>query len=104
MHRTLVETGQHGLGCSRHMADAIVFAHECLYRVEAVEPHQSLELDLIAEMALHQIDVAETRNASSLDARDHFAANDTLVSVGILRRGSPAPETADGHTRIGMRT
>src|SRR5215204_4748534 len=95
MRRPLVEAGQHGLSCSRHMAGAIVFAHECLDCVEAVEPHQSLELYLIAEVTLHQIDVAETRNAPRLDAWNHFATDNPFVSVSILASGPSPPKPAN---------
>src|SRR3954454_11495850 len=103
MRRALVEPGERRPRRFGHMAHAVIFAHERLDRLDAVEPHQGLELDFIAKLALHQVDVAEARDVPSLDARDDVAADDLLISLGILRRGPPAPLPAD-HTRIGMRT
>src|SRR3954471_23399043 len=77
------------------MADAVILAHEALDRVEAIEPHQRLELDLAAEVASHQVDMAEARNVPRLDAGNDFGADDPLILAGIVRRGPAAPETAD---------
>src|SRR5689334_7645281 len=95
MRGAVVEAVEHGARLQRHMADAVILAHELPDGVEAVEPHQRLELDLAAEVAPHQVDVAEAGYAPRLDAGDHLAADDALIGVGILRRGPSAPETAD---------
>ena len=100
----VIEAVEHGARLQRHVADAIVLAHERFDRIEAVEPHDGLELDLLTEVALHQIDVAKARDIPRFDAGDHLAANDPFISVGIVGRGPPAPHAADHHTRIGMST
>src|SRR5262252_8793801 len=104
MGGAIVEAVEHGTSFEGHVADRIIFAHELLDGVEALKPHQSLELDLPIEVALHQIDMEEARYLPRLNARNDFRAHDALVCVGILRRGPAAPETADHQTRIGMRT
>src|SRR4051794_35697975 len=104
MRGALVEPLEHLASRVWNMADAVVLAHEGLDRVEAVEPHQGLELDLIAKLALHQVDVAEARDPPRLNAGDHLAADDPLISLGIVGRGPAAPDAADHHTRIGIRT
>src|SRR3954447_25431658 len=87
-----------------HVAERIILAHERADRVEAVEPHQGLELDLPVEVAAHQVDMAEARDFACFDAGDYFGADDSLIVVGILRSSPAAPETADHQTRIGIRT
>src|SRR5207248_10157225 len=91
----LVEPLQHRAGLRWHVADAIILTDERLDCVEAIEPHQGLELDLIAEVALHQVDVAEARDPACLDSRNYFAADDPLIGISVLRRGPPAPQAAD---------
>ena len=49
------------------MADRIILAHERLDGVEVVEPHQGLEFDLAAEVALHQVDVPKARDLPRFD-------------------------------------
>src|SRR5215217_6644823 len=77
------------------MTEAVILAHEGLDRLQTVEPHQSLEFDLSAVIALHQIDVAEARDLPRFNAGDHFPADDSLISVGILGRAPAAPEAAN---------
>src|SRR6476660_7939599 len=95
MGGAVVETVEHRARLERHVADRIIVAHEPLDGVDAVEPHQCLELDLAAEVALHEVDVPEARDSPRLDAGNDFVADDTLIDVGILRSSPAAPETAD---------
>src|SRR5262245_36038582 len=95
MRSTVVEAVEHRPSLERNMADGKVLAHERLDRLDAVEPHQGLEFDLAPEVAPHQVDVSEAGDAPRLDARDHFAANDALIGVRILRRRPPAPQPAN---------
>src|SRR5512146_3373187 len=104
MRGAVVKAVEHRPSLQWNMAHRIILSHKGLDRVEAIEPHQGLELDLAAEIALHQVHVAEARNLPSLDARDYLGADDPLISIGILQRRPAAPETADHQTRIGMRT
>src|SRR4051794_34130336 len=104
MSGAVVEAVEHGARLKRDMADRIILAHEGLDRVKIVEPHQSLELDLAAEVASHQVDMAEARNVARLDAGNHFRSDDPFIVIGILRRSPAAPEPADHHTRIGIST
>src|SRR5205085_6574423 len=104
MGGTVVEAVEHRARFQRNMADRIILAHEGLYRFQIVEPHERLKLDLAADIAPHQVDVAEARDLPRLDVGNHFAADDPFISVGILGRGPAAPETANHQTRIGIST
>lgn len=99
MGRTLVKAFKHGLGGLRHVAYSIILAHERPDRLHAIEPHQGLELDLAAKLALHQVDLAEARNPPRFDAGDYLATNDPLIGLGILRRRPATPKAAD-HLRL----
>src|SRR6476619_388010 len=103
MSGAVVDDVDNGARLQRNVADGIILTHEGPDRVDAVEPHQGLELDLPAEVALHQVHVHEARDLPRLDARNHFVADDALIGVRVLRRGPAAPETTDHQTRIGMR-
>src|SRR5437868_6768885 len=105
MSGAIIEAVEHRASLQRDMADRKIFAHERLDRVEMLEPHQSLELDFTAEVTPHQVDVAEAGDVPRLDGGNHFAADDPLISVSILRRRPAAPEPADhsyphGHEHI----
>ena len=63
MGGALIEAREHGPRRGGDVADGIILADERLDRVEAVEPHQGLELDLVAEVAPHQVDMAKAGNA-----------------------------------------
>src|SRR5947209_14805526 len=95
MGSPFVESLEHCARLLRDMAEAVILAHEGLDRVKAVEPHQGLELDLLAELATHQVDVAETGDLPRLNARDHLGVHDALISLCIFARGPPAPQAAD---------
>src|SRR3954452_23070694 len=95
----VIEAVEHRARFERDMAEGIILAHEPPDRVKIVEPHQSLELDLAAEVASHQVDMAEAWNVARLDAGNHFRSDDPFIVIGILRRSPAAPEPADHHTR-----
>src|SRR5690348_8670498 len=104
MGGAVVEAVEHRARFERNVAERIILAHERLDRIEVVEPHQGLELDLPVEIAPHQVDVAEAGDTARLDAGDHFVADDPLIGVRVFRRGPAAPEPADHQTRMGMST
>src|SRR6476661_8229453 len=104
MGRAIVEGLQYRASLDRDVADGIILAHEVLDGFDAVEPHQRLELNLSADIPLHEIHVMKSGNPPCLNGRNHFGPDDPLIGVGILRRGPAAPETADHQTRIGIRT
>ena len=83
-----VETLEDGAGGRRHVADGVVFADEGYDRVEAVEPHERLKLDLVADLAAHQVNASKTGDLPRLDAGDH------LIILGEVTDGAPpAPGT-----------
>src|SRR3954447_24598277 len=104
MGRAIVKAVEYRARLRGNVADRIVFAHERLDCVDAVEPHQGLKLDLAAEVPLHEVDVPKTGDFARLDGRNNFGADDALIIVGILRSSPAAPETTDHQTRIGIRT
>ncbi len=67
MSGALIESREDGASALGDVADYIIFANEGPDRVEIVEPHQGLELDLVAEVAAHQVDVAKAADSPSLD-------------------------------------
>src|SRR3954453_3229712 len=95
MGGALVEALEDGARRSRYVAEAVILADEGLDRLQAVEPHQSLKLDLAFQVAFHQVDVSNAGDLPRLDPRDHLAANDSLISAGILRQRPSAPDPAD---------
>src|SRR6476661_2509317 len=80
----IIEAVEHRAGLLRHVADAIILAHERPDRPEAVEPHQRLELDLAAKVAFHEVDVEEAGDVPGFDAGNDFGPDDPLILASIL--------------------
>jgi len=81
------------------MAQGIVLAHERANAVQIVEPHQCCELNFIAGVPAQQVDMTETLNVTSFNRGNNFAAYDSHISFGVLRR-SPATPDSTYHLRF----
>src|SRR3546814_9684138 len=103
MDGMFVEAGKHGPGGRGDVAGGVILSHEGADAVQAVEPHQSLELDLIADFAPHQVDVAEPRDAACFYAGYAFPAADPLIGRGAFWTGPAAPQPADHQDRKSTR-
>src|SRR5688572_5359973 len=95
MGDALVEPRQHRASRVGHVGDLVILADERPGGLQVVKPHQGQELDFGAGLAPHQVDLPEAGNPPSLDARNHLAANDSLISVSIVGSGPPAPQAAN---------
>jgi hypothetical protein len=90
-----VEPAEHRPRRCRDMAHRIILAHEVAHGLGAVEPHEGGELDLIAQLSAHQVDLPEAGDLPRLDVGDHLTMHDALVGIGVFLAGPPPPNPAD---------
>src|SRR5579884_3627574 len=72
MRRALIKPCQDFASGRWDVTHRVILAHESPHVIEAVKPHYGSELDLVAQFTPQKVDVAETRNVSRLDSRNHL--------------------------------
>ena len=67
----------------RDVADVVLFAHEGLHILQAIEPHKRDELHFVTGVSAHQVDMTEAWDGHGFDAGDHLTPHHTFVDVGL---------------------
>ena len=104
MDSAFIESFEHRTGGGGDVADGVILADKALDRVDTLEPHQGLELDLGTKIAAHQVDVTEAWYFARFDPGNNLAANNRFICGSVGRRRPSAPSPTDCHTRIGIST
>jgi hypothetical protein len=73
MRRALIKPYQDRASSGWDVAHGVILAHESAHAIRTVEPHHGSELDLVAYVTAQKVDMAETRNVSRFDSRNHLA-------------------------------
>src|SRR5438034_1862142 len=99
MCTALVEAREHRACLGGDVCLLVVVACERADVVERVEHRDRGELDLVADLASHQIRAVIAGETEAGDVRQDVVADDLAVGARVLARG-PAPPVAQDHEAL----